>query len=90
VRDNKFAYVFPSAFAPEPLLRFNSFEFSTAIARKLGLPIPLLASHIGANIKTEGGSARATVDPYVNSVAAAPVLWADIQNKCMLFSNGTL
>jgi hypothetical protein len=32
----------------------------------------LLASHIGANIKTEGGSARATVDPYGNSVAAAP------------------
>ena len=60
------------AFAPDPLLRFNSFEFSTAIARKLGLPIPLLASHIGANIKAEGRSARATVDPYGNSVAAAP------------------
>ena len=60
------------AFASDLLLRFNSFEFSTAIARKLGLPIPLLASHVGANIKTEGGSARATVDPYGNSVAAAP------------------
>ena len=70
--DNKFANAFPLALAPDPLLRFNSFEFSTAIARKLGLPIPLLASHIGANIKTEGGSARATVDPYGNSVAAAP------------------
>jgi hypothetical protein len=70
--DNKFANAFPLAFAPGPLLRFNLLEFSAAIARKLGLPIPLLASHIGANIKTEGRSARATVDPYGNSVAAAP------------------
>ena len=70
--ENKFANAFPLAFASDLLLRFNSFEFSTAIARKLGLPIPLLASHVGANIKTEGGSARATVDPYGNSVAAAP------------------
>jgi len=32
----------------------------------------LLASHIGASIKTEGRSARATVDPYGNGVAGAP------------------
>jgi hypothetical protein len=62
--ENKFANAFPLAFASDLSLRFNSFEFSTAIARKLGLPIPLLASHVGANIKTESGSARATVDPY--------------------------
>ena len=70
--DNKFANAFPLAFALDPLLRFNSFEFSIAIAHKLGLPLPWLASHIGANIKTEGRSARATVDQYSNSVAAAP------------------
>jgi hypothetical protein len=70
--NNKFANAFPLALAPDKLWRFNAFEFSTSIARKLGLPVPLLASHIGASIKTEGRSARATVDPYGNGVAGAP------------------
>ena len=59
------------ALAPDKLWRFNHIEFSTALARKLGLSIPLLASHIGAAIKTEGRSARAVVDPYGNGVAGA-------------------
>jgi hypothetical protein len=70
--DNKFANVFPLAFAPDQFARFNSIEFSTAVARKLGLPIPLLASHIGVSIRTEGRSMRASVDPFGNAVAAAP------------------
>ena len=32
----------------------------------------MLALHIGANIKTEGRSARAIVDPYGNGVIGAP------------------
>ena len=46
-------------------------EFSTSVARKFGLPVSLLASHVGVNIKTEGRSARAIVDPYGNGVAGA-------------------
>jgi hypothetical protein len=46
----------------------------------LGLPVPLLASHIGASIKTEGRSARAIVDPYGNGVARAP--GEDIKEIC--------
>ena len=38
--DNKFANAFPLALAPDKLWRFNPFEFSTSIARKLGLPVP--------------------------------------------------
>jgi hypothetical protein len=60
------------ALAPDKIWRYNTFEFSTSIARKLGLPVPLLASHIGASIKTEGRSARAIVDPYGNGIAGAP------------------
>jgi len=34
--DNKFANAFPLALAPDESRRFNRFEFSVAIARKLG------------------------------------------------------
>ena len=72
LHNNKFANAFPLVLAPDAFWRFNTIVFSTAVARKLGLPVPLLASHIGVSIKTEGRSAHAIVDPYGNGVAGAP------------------
>ena len=68
---NKFANAFPLALAPEANTRFSRFEFTVAIARKLGLPIPLLLPYVGTSIRAEGGSPRVQVDPFGNGITAA-------------------
>ena len=60
------------ALAPEPSIRFNRQEFTVAIARKFGLPIPLLLSHLGTTVRSEGRSHKVRVDQFGNGVAAAP------------------
>ena len=69
--DNKFANAFPLALAPSETVRFNNFEFTVAIARKLGLPIPALIRYVGTFIKTEKGSPRMRVDPFGNNITTA-------------------
>ena len=68
---NKFANAFPLALAPDENRRFNRCEFMVAIARKLGLPIPLLLPYVGTTIKAEGGSPRVQVDPFGNGITTA-------------------
>ena len=63
--------MFPLALAPDESRRFNRFEFIVAIARKLGLPIPLLLPYVGTTIKAEGGSPRVQVDPFGNGITTA-------------------
>ena len=53
-------------------MRFNRQEFTVAMARKLGLPIPLLLSHVGATVRSEGRSNKVRVDQFGDGVAAAP------------------
>ena len=69
--DNAFANSFPLALAPEPSIRFNRQEFTVAIARKFGLPIPQLLA-VGATVRSEGRSHKVRVDQFGNGVAAAP------------------
>ena len=69
--DNKFANAFPLALAPSETVRFNNVEFTVAIARKLGLPIPILNRYVGTFIKTEKGSPRMRVDPFGNNITTA-------------------
>ena len=59
------------ALAPDESRRFNRFEFSVAIARKMGLPIPLILPYVGTTIKAEGGSPRVLVDPFGNGITTA-------------------
>ena len=68
---NKYANAFPLALAPIESARFNNSEFTVAIARKLGLPIPCLLRHVGTFIKTEKGSQRVRVDPHDNNITTA-------------------
>ena len=69
--DNKFANAFPNSLAPDESQRFNGFEFPVAMARKLGMPIPIILPYIGTKIKTEGGSPTVVVDPFGNGITAA-------------------
>jgi hypothetical protein len=69
--DNEFANAFPNTLAPDESRRFNGFEFPLAIARKLGMPIPIILPYVGTKIKTEGGSPTVVVDPFGNGITAA-------------------
>ena len=70
--DNKFANVFPLAFPQDIYSRFGNTEFTIAIARKLGFPIPILGPYVGTRVRASGRSLPTTVDRYGNGVASAP------------------
>ena len=61
--NNVLANSFPLTLAPDPSMRLNLPEFTVAIARKLGAPIPRLLPYVGTTIRferqiveSEGGS----------------------------------
>ena len=70
--NNVFANSFPLTLAPDPSMRFNLPEFTVAIARKLGAPIPQLLPYVGTTVRSEGRSQKVRVDQYGNGVASAP------------------
>ena len=70
--DNKFANAFPLAFPQDIYSRFGNTEFTIAIARKLGLPIPILGPYVGTRVRASGRSLPIFVDCYGNGVASAP------------------
>ena len=55
----------------------SSHEFTTAIQRKLGLALTMLAQFVGYPIATNGKSRRLQVDAFGNNVAAAPGVSGD-------------
>ena len=66
--DNAFANSNPLALTPEPSMRV---EFTVAVTRNFGLPIPQLFAHVWATVRTEGRS-QVRVDQVGNGVASAP------------------
>ena len=79
--DNKFANAFPLAFPQDTYSRFGNTEFTIAIARKFGLPIPILGSYVGTRVRASGRSLPTVVDPYGNGVASAPGVPGDFFRK---------
>jgi hypothetical protein len=55
----------------------DSHEFTTAIQRKLGCPVTMLAQFVGHSIATNGKSRRLRVDAFGNSAVAAPGVSGD-------------
>ena len=70
--NNVFANSFPLTLAPDPSMRFNLPEFTVAMARKFGAPIPQLLPYVGTTVRSEGKSQKVRVDQYGNGVASAP------------------
>ena len=71
---NAFAnsFSFPLTLAPDSSMRFNLPEFTFAMARKFGAPIPKLLPYVGTTVRSEGRSQKVRVDQYGNGVASAP------------------
>ena len=69
---NIFANSFPLTLAPDPSLRFSLPEFTVAMARKFGAPIPQLLPYVGTTIRSEGRSQKVRVDQYGNGISSAP------------------
>ena len=67
-----FANSYPLTLAPDPSMRFNLPEFTIAMARKFGAPIPQLLTYVGTTVRSEGRSQKVRVDQYGNGVASAP------------------
>ena len=57
--------------APLPM-RFNLPEFTVAMARKFGAPIPQLLPYVGTTVRSEGRSQKVRLDQFGNGVASAP------------------
>ncbi len=64
-----FANSFPLTLAPDLSMRFNLPEFTVAMARKLGAPIPQLLPYVGTTVRSEGRSQEVRVDQYGDGVA---------------------
>ena len=79
--DNKFANAFPLAFPQDIYSRFGNSEFTIAIARKFGLPIPMLGPYVGTRVRASGRSVPTIVDRFGNGVAAAPGVPGDHHRK---------
>ena len=67
-----FASSFPLTLAPDPSMRFNLPEFTVAMARKFGAPIPQLLPYVGTTVRSECRSQKVRGDQYSNGVASAP------------------
>ena len=80
--DYKFANAFPLAFPQDIYSRFGNTEFTIAIARKFGLPIPMLGPYVGTRVRASGRSLPTIVDRYGNGVASAPGVPGDHFRKC--------
>ena len=72
---DSFSNSFPISIDSSVLL--SSHEFTTAIQRKLGLALTMLAQFVGYPIATNGKSRRLQVDAFGNNVAAAPGVSGD-------------
>ena len=59
--NNVFANSFPLTLAPDPSLRFSLPEFTVAMARKFGAPIPQLLPYVGTTVRSEGRSQKVRV-----------------------------
>ena len=57
-----FANRFPLTISPE--VRLTSGEFTTALGRKMGLPVPLLLSAVGVQLSNNANSAKKVGDAY--------------------------
>ena len=53
-------------------MRFNLPEFTVAMARKFGAPIPKLLPYVGTTVRSEERSQKVRVDQYSSGVASAP------------------
>ncbi len=58
--------------ATDASMCFNLPEFTVAIARKFGAPVPQLLPYIGTTVRSEGRFQKVRVDQYGNGVASAP------------------
>ena len=73
--DSEYANCFPVASNRNH--KFDNREFETACARKMGLPVKILAPYVGLRVRSNGNSAVTLVDPYGNGVASAPGVSGD-------------